>query len=239
LSRFANATRAIFIKDLVTELRTKQLLPTQICLGLLIAWIFRIATEAAIADEYKSTVAAALLPIAILLSAIWTSDKSFAIEQQNDCISSLLLAPVDAGHIYVAKLLVNITILCVFEIVTVPVILMLFKVSIANMWLELIVVILLANIGIAGIGTLLGCVVQGTRAASSLLTILVMATLCPLMIPTIFALLSLFGTLGQSVGGASTLAMVGNFKTAIGYMTAFDAIFVTICWLLFGLVVQE
>jgi len=105
-------------------------------------------------------VAAAVLPIAILLSAIWASDKSFAIEQQNDCISSLLLAPVDAGDIYIAKLLVNVVILYVFEIVTVPAVLMLFKVGIVNRWLKLIVVLLLANIGIAGIGTLLWCVVQ-------------------------------------------------------------------------------
>ena len=35
------------------------------------------------------------------------------------------------------------------------------------------------------------------------------------------------------------LAMVGDFKTAIGYLIAFDAIFTTACWMLFGFVVQE
>ena len=237
MSGFGSAVRAIFIKDLVTEFRAKQLLPTQICLGVLIAWVFRIATEAAPVNT--SVTAGAVLLIAILFSAILASDKSFAIERQNNCISALVLATVDAGDIYIAKLLFNIVMLCVFEIVTVPVVFVLFKISVAGRWLELIVVLLLGNIGISSVGTLLGCAVQTTRTASYLLSILVMATLCPMMIPTIFALLLLFGAIAEGVGGTGMLALVGDFKTAIGFLTAFDAIFVTVCWLLFGFVVSE
>ena len=237
MSGFWNSIRAIFIKDLVTELRARQILPTMICLGVLIAWTFRIATEAALVD--KSVIAAAVLLIALLFSAILASERGFAVEQQNNCISSLLLATVDAGDIYIAKLLVNIVMLCAFEIVIVPAVFLLFKVNIAGKWLELIGVLILGNIGISSVGTLLGCLVQGTRAASYLLSILVMVIVMPMMIPAIFALLLLFGAIEAEVVGVGTLAMVGDFKTAIGYMAAFDAIFVTVCWLLFGLVVGE
>lgn len=235
----ANTIKAIFIKDLVTELRAKQLLPTMIVLGALIAWIFRIAAPVSAFAESTGVTASAVLLIAMLFAGILACEKSFAVEAENDCISSLLLAPVDAGDIYIAKLLVNIVILCIFEIVTVPVIFVLFKVSVSGRWLQLIEVLLLGNVGISGVGTLLGCVMHQTRAASSLLSILVMAVLMPMMIPAIAALLLLFAPLGSQIIGAGIFSVKCDFRTAIGYMAAFDAIFVTVCWLLFGLVVGD
>lgn len=237
MSSFANAVKAIFIKDLLSEFRAKQVLPAMIILAVLIAWVFRIATEAAPVDT--PVTAAAVLLVSLLFSAILASERSFAIEQQNNCISALLLASADAGDIYIAKLLVNIAILCIFEIVAVPVVFVLFNVNVSGNWLQLIIVLMLANIGISSIGTLLGCAVQGTKAANCILSILVMAILSPMMIPAIFALLLLFGAISSEVAGAGALAMVGNFKTAIGFLTAFDAIFVTACWLLFDFVVGE
>jgi len=237
LSSIAGTIRAIFVKDLVTELRAKQLLPTMVCLGIIIAWIFRIAAQTASIDI--SVAAGAVLFIAMLFAGVLTSDKSFAVEQENDCIGSLLLAPVDAGDIYLAKLLANIVILCIFEIFTVPVVLVLFKVTVTAGYLRLIAVLLLGNIGISSVGTLLGCVVHQTRATSSLLSVLVMAVLMPMMIPAIIALLSLFTPAGSLAVGAGAFGIAGDFKAAIGYMAAFDAIFVTVCWLLFGLVVGD
>jgi len=234
---FGNVIKATFIKDLVSEFRTKQLLPTMICLGVLIAWVFRITTETSPAST--SVTASAVLLLAILFSAILASDRAFAAEQQNDCISSLLLATTNTGDIYIAKLLVNIAMLCIFEIIIVPAVLVLFKVNVSGRWLQLIVVLMLINIGISSVGTLLGCAVQGTRTQNALLTILVMAILCPMVIPAIFALLLLFGAIAEGVIGIGALAMVGDFKTAIGFLTAFDAIFVTVCWLLFGFVVKD
>lgn len=234
---FGSVIRAIFVKDLISEFRTKQTLAAMVVLGVLIAWIFRLAAEAGVAD--KSVMAAAVLLVALLFSAILASERSFAVEQQNDCIGALLLGVNDAGDIYIAKLLVNITLLGVFEILIVPVVFVLFDVSADGRWLELIGVLLLINIGISGVGTLLGAAVQGIKAANRLLSILVMAILCPMMIPAIFALLLLFGAVSEGAGGSGLLAVAGDFKSAAGFLAAFDAIFVTVSWLLFGFVVRE
>jgi predicted metal-binding membrane protein len=61
----------------------------------------------------------------------------------------------------------------------------------------------------------------------------------PMMIPATFALLLLFGAIGREVAGTGALAFVGSLDAAIGYMTAFDAIFVVACWLLFGFIIKE
>jgi heme exporter protein B len=237
LRGIGNTIRALFIKDLLTELRAKQLLAVQICLGILIAWIFRTAAPAVSADI--SVMAGAVLLVAILFSGILACDKSFAVEYENDCISSLILAPVDAGDIYIAKLLVNVAILCIFEIVAVPVVFVLFKVNIADRWLQLIVVLLLGNIGICSVGTLLGCVVHQTKAASSLLSILVMAVLMPMMIPSVVALTTLLAPAGDQPAAAWAFGIAADFRSAVGYIAAFDAIFVTVCWRLFELVIGE
>ena len=226
--------KAIFVKDIVTELRAKQVLPTMIVLGMLIVWILRIACEAAPAST--AIIGPAALWIAFLFSGILAQERSFAAEQHQDCIYGLLLAPVDVGTIFLAKLLVSVVILCIFEIIIVPVVLLFFRLNPSNRLFDLVVVLLLGNIGISAIGTLFSAVVH---FSGSLLSIVVLVVLLPMMIPATFALLFLFGAIPEHLAGSGALAFVGSFKTAVGYMVAFDAVFTVACWLLFGFAVKE
>jgi len=237
LKSFANTIRAIFTKDLLCEFRTKQALAAMIIPGLIIVWIFRIAAESSLTNS--SIIAAAALLVSMLFSIVSAAEKGFAIEHQNDCINALLLAPAEPGDIYIAKLLINITMLSLFELVVVPVLLVFFNISIFGRWLELIAVMTLINIGLAGVGTLLGCVVQGAKASNSLLSILLMAILCPMIIPAIFALLWLFAPTQCTAPEGGIIALVGDFSSALAFIAAFDAIFVTVCWLLFEFVLNE
>lgn len=226
MKTFADIIKAIFVKDLLSEFRTKQVLPAMIMLGVLIAWIFRIAAQSA--EVNAPAIASAALLAAILFSAILVCEKNFAAEHENDCLAALLLASPDARDIYLAKLIVNVTILCAFELVAVPAVLVLFKINIIISWLRLIIVLLLVNVGFAGIATLLACAVQGTKTTNSLLGILVMAVLSPMMIPAVSVLISLFTSSDTAF----------DFNRILGFLFAFDAIFVTLCWLLFDFVVS-
>lgn len=229
--------KAIFIKDLVTELRAKQTLPTMIVLGMLIVWILRIASEATTID--LAVMCPAALWIAFLFAGLLAQERSFATEQQNECISALLLAPIDSGTIYLAKLFVNITMLCLFEILIVPVVFIAFRIHANDKWPALILVLLLGNFAISSVGTLFSALVQVTRARGALLSIIVLAILMPVMIPASFALLLISGAVPPELAGTGALAFVGTFDTAIGYMIAFDAVFVVTCWLLFGFAIKE
>jgi heme exporter protein B len=235
LKYFWLSFKAIFVKDLVTELRAKQVLPTMIVLGMLIVWILRIVSEAAFIRA--DVIGPAALLIAFLFAGLLAQERSFAIEQQQDCIYGLLLAPVDAGTIYLSKLFVNVVILCVSEVIIVPIVFLFFRLNIQNRWPALIGVLMLGNLGISSVGTLFSAVVQLTRTRGSLLSIIVLVVLMPMMIPATFALLTLFNP--AEVTGFSTIAFVGSFRDAIGYMIAFDAVFVVACWLLFGLAIKE
>ncbi|MHC4532412.1 MAG: heme exporter protein CcmB [Planctomycetota bacterium] len=228
--------KAIFIKDIVTELRAKQVLPTMIVLGMLIVWVLRMASEAVLQSE--AVIGPVALWIAFLFAGLLAQERSFATEQQQDCIYALLLAPVDEGTIYLAKLFVNVVLLCIFEVIIVPVVIVAFRLNVSN-WPALIGVLLLGNFAISSIGTLFSAIVQLSRARGALLSILVLVILMPMMIPATFALLLVFDAIPPEMAGTGALAFVGTFKSAVGYMIVFDAVFVVACWLLFGFAIKE
>jgi heme exporter protein B len=230
---------AILAKDIAVELRARQVLPTMVVLGMLIVFILRMASESGSAGAGAPVMGAAALWIAFLFSGLLAQERSFAAEQQNGCIDGLLLAPLDVGTIYLAKLLANVIVLTIFEAIVIPIVMMSFNLHVAGGWLWLGIVLLLGNVGISGVGTLFSAAVQLTRTRGSLLSIVVLVLLMPMMIPALFALLVLFGAMPDQVGGSSPFAFVGSFHAAVGYLLAFDAVFVVACWLLFGVVVEE
>jgi len=237
LNSFYHGIKAIFIKDLVMELRSKEVLPAMVILGMLIVLVLRLVSQTG--DLDLGAMGTATLWIAFLFSALLAQERSFATEQHQDCINGLLLAPIDPGSIYIAKLLVNITMLCLFEVIIVPIVILSFDLTVAGGFLQLIAVLLLGNLGISSVGTLFSAMVQISRIRGSLLSILVFAILLPVMVPATFALLLTFGISPDDMIGSSMLALTGNFQTALGFLIAFDAIFITASWLLFGFVVQE
>jgi len=239
LSQLWLGLRAIIIKDIVVELRARQVLPTMVVLGMLIVFILRMASEPGSTAIGGPVMGVAALWIAFLFSGLLAQERSFAAEQHNGCMDGLLLAPLDAGTIYLAKLLANVIMLAIFEAIVVPITLIAFNLHVAGGWPRLAAVLLLGNLGISSVGTLFSAAVQLTRTRGSLLSIVVLVILMPMMIPATFSLLVLFGAMPEEVGGSGTLAFVGSFKAAIGYMIAFDAIFVVASWLLFGVVVEE
>jgi heme exporter protein B len=228
--------KAIFIKDIVIELRAKQVMPTMIVLGMLIVWVLRMASEAVLQSE--AVIGPVALWIAFLFAGLLAQERSFATEQQQDCIYALLLAPVDEGTIYLAKMFVNVVLLSIFEVIIVPVVIVAFRLNIKS-WPALIGVLLLGNIAISSVGTLFSAIVQLSRARGALLSILVLVILMPMMIPATFALLLVFGAIPPEMAGTGALAFVGTFRSAIGYMITFDAVFVVACWLLFGFAIKE
>ena len=234
---FWTSLRAVFMKDIVTELRARQVLPTMIVLGMLIVWVLRIACEAAAGST--AVIGPVAFWIAFLFSGLLAQERSFATEQQNDCIYGLLLAPIDAGTIYLAKLLVNVVMLCIFEVIIVPIVIVAFGLHVGGEWPSLVGVLILGNIGISSVGTLFSAIVQLCRTRGSLLSILVLVVLAPMMVPATFALLLKFGAIAGELEGTGALAFVGTFKMAVGYMVAFDAVFVAASWLLFGFAIKE
>ena len=234
---FLQSLQAVFVKDVLLEFRSKQVLPMMIIQGMLIVWVIRIAAEAVASSV--PVIGPVALWIAFIFSGLLAQERSFATEHDNDCIDGLIMAPIDAGTIYLAKLMVNIVMLSIYELILTPIVMITFKLNISGNLGLLILVLMLGNIGLSSIGTLFSAMVQLTRTRGALLSVLVLAVMGPMMIPATFALLVLFGSIPAELVGTGALAFVGTLKAAIGYMIAFDTVFVVACWLLFSFVIKE
>lgn len=228
---------AICVKDLVSEFRTREVLPTMIVLGMLIAWVMRLIAE--VGALSATVVGPAALWVALLFSGLLAQDHAFEVEQREHCIAGLLLAPVDAGAIFLAKLIVALATLGVFELVFVPMAVLAFGMEALSRAGHLLLVLTLINVALSAVGTLFSAMVRVSQSRSSLLNILVLVILLPMMIPATYALLWSLGIIAGGVAATSTLALASNFRLAVGYLAVFDAVFVTASWLLFGFVVQE
>jgi heme exporter protein B len=235
---FWHSFKAIFIKDMIAEFRSRQVLPTMLVLGMLIIWVFRIASETVSVN--MPVIGSTALWVAFLFAGLLAQERSFASEVHQDCMDALLLAPVDEGTVYLAKLLVNIIMLTGFEVIIVPGTMLSFGLKVASgSFLSLVAVLMLGNIGISSVGTLFAAIVQLTNTRGSLLSVLVLTILMPMMIPATLALLIIFGAVPAELVGTGALAFVGDLRSAIGYMVGFDAVFVVACWLLFGFAIKE
>ena len=214
---------AIVWKDLLLEVRGRETVTSLFVLGVLVLVIFELAVDMAPANAAR--VAPGVLWIAIVFSSTVALSRAFIMERENGCMNALLLAPVDRGSVFLAKLIVNAVYLSVFEAVLLPVFAVLFGVNVVDSLPGLAVVLLAGTVGLAATGTLFASVALGTRARELMLPLLVL----PLEVPLLIAAVK-----------ATELVLQGHSLTALGawghLLVAFDVLFVTSGWLAFEFV---
>ena len=121
---FWQSLKAVFVKDVLVELRSRQVLPMMIVQGMLIVWVLRIAAESVASSV--PVIGPVALWIAFIFSGLLAQERSFSTEHENDCIYGLIVAPIDEGTIYLAKLMVNIVMLSVYELILTPIVMIAF-----------------------------------------------------------------------------------------------------------------
>jgi heme exporter protein B len=211
---------AIVWKDLLLEARGRETVSSLFVLGVLVLVIFELAIDVVPANAAR--VAPGILWVAIVLSATVALSRVFIMERENGCMTALLLAPVDRGSVFLAKLIVNVVYLAVFEAALLPVFSILFGVSIIPRLGPLCVVLALGSIGLAATGTLFATVALGTKARELMLPLLVLPLEVPLLIAAVHA---------------TEMVLQGHPLSALGawghLLIAFDVLFVTSGWLAF------
>ena len=224
---FFSQLGTLVAKDLRGELRTREVLTTTLAFPLVLLLVFRFAFE--VGDVASLTAAApGVIWASALLSSILALTRSFAAEREDDRIYGLLLAPVDRGTIYLAKLIANLVFLAMVEALTLGAFGLFFAIDIAPALPTLIPVIALGTIGISAVGTLFAAMAVNTRARESLLPLL----LFPVLTPVLLSVLE-FTRRGLAASG-------GEVESKwLSTLIAFDVVFVTAGWLLFEYVVEE
>lgn len=214
---------AIAGKDLRILCSKPGSLAQSMLLGLLLIFIFSLSKNPGEAATPQEAAAIFWLGSAFCLALLF--NQLYAIEEANLSRQALLLARAPVQGIWLGKALAGMILLYLAQLVFLPAIaVFLAQKPQGAIWPGLCG-LLLANIGLAAPGSLLGALAQGQSGRESLLTIIIF----PLLLPLLLAAISLGGmTLGGETGQRP--------EQWLGIAAAFDAIFIAAGLVLFGFI---
>jgi len=221
---FLHQIAAIIRKDVIAELRTKEMFSSMFVFALLAVVIFNFAFELRIADA--ATIAPGVLWVSVTFAGMLGLNRSFVLEKDRGCLDGLLLAPVDRSAIYFGKMLGNFMFITLVEAIILPIFSALFNVNLIQAWI--LIVLLLGTLGFSGVGTLFSAMAVHTRAREVLLPVL----LFPVVMPALIAAVKL--TAGLLDGQA--LAEMANWMQLL---VAFDVILIAVSYMTFDYVVED
>ena len=226
---------AIVVKDLLLELRTKDILVTTLVFGLLVIVVFNFALDPT--PTMVATVAPGILWVSFTFGGVLGLNRSFSIESARGNLQGLMLAPVGRDAIYFGKFLSNFLFMIGVEVVIYPLFLVLFNLPLTVY--SVIPVLVLATIAIAAVGTVFSAMAVNTRSREVMLPLLFF----PVIVPVIIGAAEATGILlreAVSGDGASTFRLIGpGVSTWIPLLVVFDAIFLVICPAAFSFIIED
>jgi heme exporter protein B len=214
---------AIAHKDLLIELRSRDVLSSAVVFTLLVLLIFNFALD--LTGDAVRAVAPGVLWVTFVFAGMLTLGRTFARERERGALQGLLLAPLDRRALFLAKLLVNLLLLGAVEAAALPAFIALY--NLAPRIGELLAVVALGTVGFAAVGTLFAAVAANTRAREALLPLLLFPILVPVIIGAVKAT-------GDTLPGAAT-----DSPPWLGLLVAFDAIFLALSYATFEYVIEE
>jgi heme exporter protein B len=204
---------ALARKDLRLELRSRDTFLSMVLfvVATLVVFSFSLPAGAGAEASYG------LLWVALLFTAILGLTRAFAAEREQRVLDGLILAPCDRSAIWLGKAVAVVAFLALAEVVALPAFALFFE---PVTW-EVVAAVVLANVGLAAVGTLLAAMAAASRARELLLPLL----LLPLAIPIVV------GGVGASISDDP-----GRF---LGFLALYDLIFAILSWASFEYVVTE
>ncbi|MFZ3062960.1 MAG: heme exporter protein CcmB [Actinomycetota bacterium] len=224
---FFRQSWAILKKDLVLELRTKEMLTSMFLFIVLAMIVFNYAFGSNVQDF--TPLAAGMLWVAFVFTSLLGLNRSFVHEKDEECLDGLLLCPVDRPVIFIAKAAGNFVFLSIVEVMAVPIFVIFFMKGVfPNLgWLAL--TIFLGNLGICGVGTLLATISVNTKARDLMLPILFL----PLAVPVLVAATSATNHIFLSQESLVELYVWLRF------MAVYDIIFLMVAYATYDFVIGE
>jgi heme exporter protein B len=174
------AAGAILRKDVRLELRVRESVPAMTLFTLTVYVLFHFGLDR---DSLDGELAAGVLWVTLLLASVIGVTRLFAAEREQGGIDALLLAPVDRTSLFLAKGTALFLFLVAVELVAVPAFaVLLLGPGLGGALPELLLVLLLADLGLAAVGALVAALAAATRAPELIVPLLLLPLLVPLLI---------------------------------------------------------
>jgi heme exporter protein B len=210
------AVSALVRKDLRLELRTKESVPAMALFALGTFVLFHFALDRRTVD---GDLAAGVLWVTLLFASVLGIGRLFVAEREQGGFDAFLLAPVDRTSLFVAKAAVLFGFLVAVELFAVAAFaILLLGPSPWPALPGLAVVLLLADAGIAVVGTLVGALAVQTRARDLLVPLLALPLAVPLVIAGARATAPLLAESGAAALEGRWLLILGLYDLVFGLL---------------------
>ena len=213
-------------KDLLLELRTKEIIIPMFSFGLAIILIFALSFNASQAINH--TFSPGLLWIIILFISSLGLHRMFVLEKEFDAFALSLAAPIDRGLIFLSKVISGTILLLIAEVMIIPPFLIFLNLSIPDNWIIMVLILFIGDLGIMSIGS----IVSGLSMRAKLSEVLLPILFFPLVSPHIIACVK---ATNYWFKGISFM----NWQFWIYLMISFVIIFFLIGFMIFDYITEE
>jgi heme exporter protein B len=218
-------TSALLGKELRTEFRSRELLTTTVVFILMVIVLFSFTFDPTSAESRRF--GPGLLWLAFLFAASLMLQPCFLREQTNDTLSALRLSVDDPFAIFLAKLTANTLFLLLTEFLLLPIFSVLYNVPVLPVLGWLILVLFLGSLGVSIAGTALSAISAQARMRELLLPLLLLPLLTPVLVASTEVTAALLDP-----------SPYVQWK-GIGFLAAFDVVFLTALWLFGEYLLEE
>ncbi|HEV7884894.1 MAG TPA: heme exporter protein CcmB [Solirubrobacteraceae bacterium] len=221
------AAVAILRKDLRIELRTKQSVPAMTLFSITAFVLFHFGLDR---DRLDGALASGVLWVTVLLATVLAVNRLFANEREQGGLDGLLLAPIDRTAVFLAKAAALFLYLVVFELVAIPAYaVLLLGPSPFDQLPALVAVLLLADLGMATVGSLVAALAAEARARDLLVPLLLLPLLTPVLIAAARATEPLFAVDPET----------GDLGRWAGVLGLYDLVFVLLSVAVFDFLLED
>ena len=191
---FINSAWAIFRKDLILELRTRENIGTILPFSVVIAFIFNFTFDPS--PQLMATVGPGIIWVAFIFSGTLGMNRLFLLEREFSTLEGLLTSPIPRESIFIGKFLGILCLLLVIEGVLIPIFLVLYNFNLFE--IRFITITFCAAIGFSSVGSLFSAIAVNTKAREIMLPVLFLPIILPIVIAAAAATEKIFTTDGWS-----------------------------------------
>lgn len=175
----------IAAKDIKSEAKSKQVLPTMLIFAAMIILIFSFAFDPS--KNNLEILIPGLIWVITIFAGIIGLNRSFVSEQKNDNIIGLMLAPVNPISVYIGKFISNLSMILIVQAVSIPILFLLFGFEFEGSLVWFIAVLFIGSFGFACVGTFLAALASNSGTSEMLLPILLFPITIPVLIGVVEA----------------------------------------------------
>ena len=170
-------------KDLLLELRSKDLVVSIVVFGLVVVVVFNFALTNT--PGRSAELAPGILWSAFAFSAVLGMNRAFVRDQEQGGLEGLLISPISRDAIFLGKALTSLIFMLLVEAALLPVYAVMLDFSVLS-W-SLILTIFLGTLGFAVVGTLFSAIAVQTRSREIMLPVQFFPVLLPVIIAAVAA----------------------------------------------------